>query len=173
MNRLVTRMLSLAKPSEPSLVATELSSFLAERLDLWRGRAEDRGAELKLASANPIGGMMGLDRDSVGQILDNLIENAMEALGDRGGSIVVEIKRAGPTEVVIAVSDTGPGVPPEVVEQIFEPFFTTRNEGTAVLGLSFSVAADREEDRVEGLNTGHVRSEVPVSRCGCHADNTG
>ncbi len=141
MNRLVTRMLSLAKPSEPSLVATELSSFLAERLDLWRGRAEDRGAELRLVP--PIHLVKtGLDRDSVGQILDNLIENAMEALGDRGGSIVVEIKRAGPTEVVIAVSDTGPGVPPEVVEQIFEPFFTTRNEGTG-LGLFLSAEIAR------------------------------
>jgi hypothetical protein len=141
-NRLVTRMLSLAKPSEPTLVATDLSAFIGERLDLWRGRAEDQGSELRLVATNSFFETVNLDRDSVGQILDNLVENALEALGDKGGSIVVEIKRAGPKEIIIAVSDTGPGVLPEVVEQIFEPFFTTRNQGTG-LGLFLSAEIAR------------------------------
>jgi len=135
-------MLSLAKPSEPTLVATDLSAFIGERLDLWRGRAEDQGSDLRLVAANPFFETANLDRDSVGQILDNLIENALEALEDKEGSIVVEIKRAGPKEIIIAVSDTGPGVLPEVVEQIFEPFFTTRNQGTG-LGLFLSAEIAR------------------------------
>jgi hypothetical protein len=139
MDRLVERMLSLAKPSEPSLLTTDLSSFLAERLELWRTRAAAQGTELQLLPSTSVPQPVPLDRDRVGQILDNLIVNALEALADQGGSIAVEAKSMAPAEIAIVVTDTGPGVPPEAVAQLFEPFFTTRNGGT---GLGLFLAAE-------------------------------
>lgn len=142
MDRLVERMLSLAKPSEPSLLATDLSSFLAERIEFWRARAVAQGTELQLFPITSVSRPVPLDRDRVGQILDNLIVNGLEALADQGGSIAVEVRSVAPAEIAIVVADTGPGVPPEVVTQIFEPFFTTRNGGTG-LGLFLSAEIAR------------------------------
>jgi two-component system NtrC family sensor kinase len=71
------------------------------------------------------------------QVLTNLIENAAHAAG-RGGW--VEVRSAVVRErLVIEVTDSGPGVPPEVRDRIFEPFFTTKDPGVGT-GLGLSVA---------------------------------
>jgi len=70
------------------------------------------------------------------QIAVNLIVNASQALGGEG-RIVVETGPGAPGRVRLSVSDSGPGVPPEIAERIFEPFFTTKPEGQGTgLGLS-------------------------------------
>jgi signal transduction histidine kinase len=72
------------------------------------------------------------------QVLLNLLNNARDALGHRGEIRVVTGLAAGrPGWVRLAVSDTGPGIAPEVRERIFLPFFTTKTGGTG-LGLPIS-----------------------------------
>jgi len=64
----------------------------------------------------------------------NLIHNAVQALGGRGG-IVIETKVEGP-HVAVTIEDNGPGIPPDVMPRIFEPFFTTKAKGEGTgLGL--------------------------------------
>lgn len=70
------------------------------------------------------------DEDQLRRLLANLILNAQQAVGERGGHVVV---RAG--EDRIEVEDDGPGMPPEVAERAFEPQFTTRGSGSG-LGLA-------------------------------------
>lgn len=74
---------------------------------------------------------------AVNQIFLNLFDNALRAAGD-GGRIRVA-SRPERDGVEITVTDSGPGVPPDVAQRIFDPFFTTRDvgEGTG-LGLHFS-----------------------------------
>jgi signal transduction histidine kinase len=143
MDRLVERLLSLGKPSEPSRLPTDLSRFLAERLELWEARAKGQGTVLELRPVSSLSEPVLLGRDRVGQILDNLVGNALEALADRGGRITVEAARPRAGEIVIAVADTGPGVPSDAVDRIFEPFFTTRNGGTG-LGRFLSAELARQ-----------------------------
>ncbi len=72
------------------------------------------------------------------QALVNLIQNAYEAMGSKGGSLRVEASRADSDRrkgVEIRVKDSGPGVPAEMREQIFNPFVTTKETGVG-LGLS-------------------------------------
>jgi signal transduction histidine kinase len=142
MDRLVERLLSLAKPSQPTVVPTDLSSFLSERMELWKTRASNQGTALEFypdaVGSEPI----SLDRDRLGQIFDNLMTNALDALASQGGRIVVEVERTRPKGIVIAVTDNGPGVPADAVEHMFEPFFTTRNGGTG-LGLFLSTELAR------------------------------
>jgi signal transduction histidine kinase len=76
--------------------------------------------------------------DRLRQIVLNLLRNADEALGKTKGAIDVRVARK-QAFVEISVKDSGPGIPPEVLDQIFDPFFTTRPEGTG-LGLSLSRA---------------------------------
>ncbi len=73
------------------------------------------------------------------QVLLNLILNASQALPSRGGPHEIRVHaRAAEGRVRVAVSDTGPGVPPEIRERIFDPFFTTKGATGTGLGLSVS-----------------------------------
>jgi PAS domain S-box-containing protein len=67
------------------------------------------------------------------EVLINLILNAIDAM-PRGGTVTLETKPDAEW-AVLSVTDTGPGIPPEVKRRIFEPFFTTKASGTG-LGLS-------------------------------------
>ncbi len=68
------------------------------------------------------------------QVWTNLIDNAADAM-DGMGTLTISARNV-PNAVVISVSDTGTGVPPEVVERMFDPFFTTKEPGKGTgLGL--------------------------------------
>jgi two-component system, NtrC family, sensor kinase len=91
------------------------------------------------------------------QVFVNLLVNAAQAIESSGGSereIRVSSEIAGDL-VTARVSDTGPGIPPEIIERVFEPFFTTKKAGSGTgLGLSISrdiVRAHGGELRVESV----------------------
>lgn len=74
------------------------------------------------------------------QVLLNLTRNAVEAMNHcapETRSLVIRTRALSEDEAELAVEDTGPGVPPGLLEQLFEPFFTTKPEGMG-LGLSLS-----------------------------------
>jgi len=81
-----------------------------------------------------------IDPDRIRRVVVNLIENAVQALGEvlpgSGPSCIVVKSAAGADGAVeLIVADTGPGIPPESMERIFEPLFSTKSFG-AGLGLS-------------------------------------
>jgi signal transduction histidine kinase len=162
MDRLVERLLSLAKPSQPTFVSTDLSSFLAVRIELWKARASQQGPIVEFHSDHAGSEPVSLDRDRLGQILDNLTANALDAVQKPGGMMVVEVEHTQPKGTVIAVTDNGPGVPSDAAEHMFEPFFTTRNGGTG-LGLFLSAELARSlggEIRYRNHPGGGARFEV-------------
>jgi signal transduction histidine kinase len=68
------------------------------------------------------------------QVWTNLIDNAVDAMGGHGRLTVRSYRRA--AQVVVEISDDGPGIPPEVVPRLFEPFYTTKGVGAGTgLGL--------------------------------------
>jgi len=73
------------------------------------------------------------------QVWSNLIQNAMQAMEDRG-TLTVGIRTAG-NQIVVEITDTGKGIPEELKQKIFEPFFTTKNvdKGT---GLGLGIVTD-------------------------------
>lgn len=68
------------------------------------------------------------------QVLLNLLINARQAIGNKGGSITIKASQRPGEGVSIQVIDTGPGIPPRLLPKIFDPFFTTK--GTARRGES-------------------------------------
>jgi len=96
--------------------------------------------------------------DDLNQVFVNLLVNAAHAIGDvidrgRGelGTITVRTRREGP-DVVIAISDTGTGIPEEVRRRMYEPFFTTKggDKGTGQ-GLLFvrTIVCDKHKGRLD------------------------
>jgi signal transduction histidine kinase len=87
------------------------------------------------------GGQLTFDCNRFRQVLVNLLDNAIQAIGDpawlqtapREKSIIVRSETAGPY-FQLSVIDTGPGIPPPTLARIFEPLFTTKSFGVG-LGL--------------------------------------
>lgn len=79
------------------------------------------------------------DENLISQVMLNLLKNAIESLKirEKEGSIRVTVDVTANNHPEICVSDNGPGIPPEIMEQIFVPFFTTRESGSGI-GLSLS-----------------------------------
>ena len=128
---IITEFLQALRPSAPKLQAGSLNDTGQETLALLRPELEDRGLKVvsELASSLP---PVLFDPAQLKQVLVNLIKNAMQATPPQGTLTL----RSGSTQeaVWMAVSDTGPGIPPEQLNRIFEPFYTTKNKGTG-LGL--------------------------------------
>ena len=78
------------------------------------------------------------DGDQLVQVFVNMLLNAQQAMEDVDGPRAVAIDgTCDGTRLAISVTDSGPGVPPDLIDQIFEPFFTTKSEGVGTgIGLS-------------------------------------
>jgi len=84
--------------------------------------------------------MVWADGDRLIQIVTNLIQNAVK-FTPGGGNIVVTVTQESQTLAGVSVRDTGPGIPPEFLDQIFDPFFRVKQarSGTKGLGLGLSI----------------------------------
>lgn len=85
--------------------------------------------------------LVDIDPGQMSQVIQNIILNAREVMPE-GGNVRItcknSLKSGGEKEtesICITISDTGPGISPEVIDKLFDPYFTTKNKGTG-LGLS-------------------------------------
>lgn len=88
---------------------------------------------------------------SLNQVWTNLIDNAIDALGEQGKVWVRTF--SGKDDVVVEIADNGPGIPPEVQCRIFEPFFTTKE-----VGLGTGLGLDIVFRIVKNQHNGDIRS---------------
>ncbi len=90
------------------------------------------------------------------QVWTNIIDNAIAAMRDQGGTLTVRTRRDGEKMARVEICDTGPGIPEDVRQHIFEPFFTTKpfGEGTGLgLDLAFNIVVKKHRGdlRVESV----------------------
>jgi signal transduction histidine kinase len=90
------------------------------------------------------------------QVWTNIIDNAIAAMRDTGGTLTIRTCAEGDNLARIEICDTGPGIPEDVREHIFEPFFTTKpfGEGTGLgLDLAFNIVVKKHRGdlRVESV----------------------
>lgn len=142
LERIVQEFLQFARPAEPKLLTVSADSLLARMQTLFGPHLEKTAIQLKLESVPDI--WVRVDPHQIEQVLINLVQNAAESM-EGGGTITLRARtgtgrlatRARPV-VIIEVSDTGKGIPPDVQKRMFDPFFTTKEEGT---GLGLAIAA--------------------------------
>jgi two-component system, NtrC family, sensor kinase len=94
------------------------------------------------------------DIQQLNHMFMNIILNAAQAMGGKGRLTVRTESLPESEHVRIRISDTGPGIPPEVLPHIFEPFFTTKEEGAGTgLGLSLVYGiVENHGGRIQALN---------------------
>ncbi|GAB4164683.1 MAG: hypothetical protein Tsb0017_02860 [Geothermobacteraceae bacterium] len=125
-------LLDFSRPEEPQLKPVEPVDLIEDVLRLLHYEVRKRAIELK-QRFHPVPAVMA-DGNKLRQVLINLLQNAMQALG-QGGCIEL-VLRAEEDWILIEVADNGPGIPEPLQERIFEPFFTTKKEGEGTgLGL--------------------------------------
>ncbi|MCA1643283.1 MAG: HAMP domain-containing protein [Acidobacteria bacterium] len=100
-----------------------------------------------------------VDADRVERVVENLVINALEAMGKNAGRLMVEAGREGAGEIFIAVADTGPGMSQEFVRaKLFQPFSTTKTQG---LGLGLYTCREVVEGHGGRIEVGAGRGRRP------------
>jgi signal transduction histidine kinase len=117
----------------PVLESVEIAPGLADTVALLEGKARGKSVALMLDASNDLPPIRGYAVE-INQIWMNLIDNAIDAAPNQGHVSVNAILEG--ADVIVTVTDDGPGIPPEIQQSIFDPFFTTKpvGEGTG-LGL--------------------------------------
>jgi signal transduction histidine kinase len=134
LNGLIEEFLLFARPAKPTFRPVDLNGMAKEMID--RVALQNTESDVVLETDLPQSLCeIFADPDLLTRALGNIVKNAYEANDGKG---VVSISaRLEKGEWVLEVSDDGPGIPQENLEQVFEPFFTTKSKGTG-LGLAFS-----------------------------------
>ncbi|MHB1404247.1 MAG: ATP-binding protein [Desulfitobacteriaceae bacterium] len=137
-NSIITEFLSLGSNRPVELKMQDLNTIISALAPLIEADALSGGKSLVLR-LDSIPELL-LSEKEIRQIVLNLARNALEAM-EAGG--VLAIKTFGrEDEVVLAVEDNGPGIPPDVLAKIGTPFFTTKDQGTGLgLAVCYSIAA--------------------------------
>jgi signal transduction histidine kinase len=156
LSRVTSSLVGLSRPLRPRIVEVDARDVVSRVEWLSRRLLDGRGVALRV-EAGPEGARVRADPDLACQVLLGLVANAAEATVE-GGAIDI-LWEESPEDVVIAVEDRGPGVPPELREKIFDPFFTTKAGGA---GLGLAVA--REVAEAQGGRVDLVSSEGAGAR---------
>jgi len=160
---LARQILLFSRKQEPELRPVHLDEIVDETWKLLRATFPST-IRMQFDVDSSLSPVMG-ESSQLHQVLMNLCTNASHAMSESGGTLSVSttktrdvIGRNGPMPVVqILVSDTGSGIPPEVMPRIFEPFFTTKGPGKGT-GLGLSV--------VHGIIQNHKGSITVQSELG-------
>ena len=163
LNELVRSFLSLAHPDRGSRVECHLDDLLETSLRLFRKEAEQKQIDV-IARLDKVG-ELDLNPHQVRRAVTNILLNALQAVPESRGEISVSLFRRAATEdgsfaresrpgevseeIVVRISDNGPGMEPSQLERVFQPYYTTNPDGTG-LGLPIAQwAVEANGGRIE------------------------
>jgi C4-dicarboxylate-specific signal transduction histidine kinase len=135
---IVKRIRLLFKKSTPQRELLDVNEAIREMIVLLRSEATRYNITVRMELAADLPWIMG-DRVQLQQVLMNLMVNSIDAMKELDGAreLAVKSQSTEKEEVLVSVSDTGVGLPPQQADQIFNAFFTTKPHGTG-MGLRIS-----------------------------------
>jgi PAS domain S-box-containing protein len=141
MERLVQRLSALSQPSDRPKQQIDVRVPLGEAVEFLKpGFDEKRIAVCFYPGSLPR--FVLADHNELEQLFINLLMNAYEATPP-DGTVAIEVSGV-EEHVIVGVADSGPGIPPELLERVFDPFYTTKQRGS---GLGLTICA--------GIAAGH------------------
>jgi PAS domain S-box-containing protein len=135
---IISRIRLLFKKGTPERESVDVSEVIEEMIVLLRSEAMRYSISVRTELAEGLPQVLG-DRVQLQQVLMNLIMNSIDAMKDVDGTrdLIIKSERGEDEQLLISVSDTGVGLPPQQADQIFNAFFTTKPNGTG-MGLRIS-----------------------------------
>lgn len=176
MNRVVTDLLTFARPLEAELAPTNVKELVEHTLRLVEADAKGRGVEIHKNISDNLRDI-SVDANQMTQALLNLMLNGVQAMVNGGNLEVGAAFDGSGSQLHIWVEDDGAGIAAEHLDKIFDPFFTTKEKGTG-LGLAIVhtiVENHRSEIKVESPAPGKNRGgrftiSIPTHHGKNHAD---
>jgi len=135
---IISRIRLLFKKGAPQQELVDVNEVIREMVVLLRNEASRYSISLRTELVADLPQVMG-DRVQLQQVLMNLMNNGIDAMKEVAATreLALKSQRAGNGELMVSVSDTGVGLPPQQADQIFNAFFTTKVDGTG-MGLRIS-----------------------------------
>jgi signal transduction histidine kinase len=150
LRRIVTEFSAFARPPAPTREPQDLAEIVSEAIAPYRAVLPP-GVRLGLHLPPGLPTVQG-DRRLLERAVLNLVENALQAVGEKG---TIDVRtRAVDGRLEVEVEDSGPGLPPEMRDRLFEPFFSTKTGGS---GLGLALVKKTAQD-----HGGGVRFESPA-----------
>jgi len=137
--RIVQDLLDFSRQNKDDMqLALNLNDVLKKIIPLIRVQARNSHIELICDLDETLPAILG-NIHKLQQVFLNLITNAYQAMGKKGGKLFLKTRRDAKDCVQLIVSDTGPGISRENIGRLFDPYFTTKSQGEGTgLGLSIS-----------------------------------
>jgi PAS domain S-box-containing protein len=130
---IISRIRLLFQKNTVQLELVDVNEVIEEMIVLLHGEATRCSISVRTELAADLPPVMG-DRVQLQQVMMNLMTNSIDAMKavDETRELAIKSQRADNEQLLVAVSDTGVGLPPEQVDQIFNAFFTTKAHGTGM-----------------------------------------
>jgi C4-dicarboxylate-specific signal transduction histidine kinase len=135
---IISRIRSLFKKGTPQRELVDVNETIRGMIELLRSEATRYSISMRTELSENLPKIMG-DRVQLQQVLLNLMINSIEAMNDVRGPRELSIKSqsADDEHLMVSITDTGVGLPPQQADRIFDSFFTTKRDGTG-MGLRIS-----------------------------------
>jgi PAS domain S-box-containing protein len=135
---IISRIRLLFKKGTTERELVDVNEVIREMIVLLRGEATRYAVSIQTDLAADLPQLLA-DRVQLQQVMLNLIMNSIDAMKDVDGTrdLAIKSQRTENEQLMVSVSDTGVGLPPQQADKIFNAFFTTKLQGTG-LGLSIS-----------------------------------
>ena len=132
---IITNIREFLSRGESQRQMEDLNEIISNATNLALSGNEKEETSLQILFAQDLPKVY-VDRVQVQQVAVNLVRNAVEAMQNSDKRhLTIETRLSNDDMVEINIADTGPGIPPEILERVFQPFVTTRKKGMG-LGLS-------------------------------------
>lgn len=131
---IIQELLEFSREGEPKVVLSKINTVISKAIHLLENEFRLRHIQLKVDLPNHVPEIL-IDENQIEQVLVNVLLNAVQAIEQKGIITIRSSVAPDRKNVMVEVSDTGCGIPPEHMPKIFEPFFSTKPKGTG-LGLA-------------------------------------
>jgi NO-binding membrane sensor protein with MHYT domain/signal transduction histidine kinase len=135
---IISRIRLVFKKGTPQRALVDVNEIIGEMIVLLRSEATRHSISCRTELAEHLPQVMA-DRVQLQQVLMNLMLNGIDAMKEVDGTreLIICSQRAEDRQLMVSVSDTGVGLPPQQADRIFDAFFTTKPQGTG-MGLRIS-----------------------------------
>ena len=130
---IISRIRSQFEKGASNRESINVNEIIPETIALLRDESARHNISVRTELAADLPPIVG-DRVQLQQVAMNLIVNSIDAMKEVDGirEMTIRSRRAENQQVLVSISDTGVGIPPQIAEQIFDPFFTTKAHGTGM-----------------------------------------